>query len=265
MIGIKSMNASKKLEKSRGILAFAWPTESVDYVAIAEKTLPLASKKLDLPYTLITDCTPVISNQRYDIDTGEFVEWRNLDRYRAYELSPYDETLLIDVDLLILNDSLNRIWDTDWDYLCQRSVTELSIDTQKHFMGRYSLPLVWATVFPFRKTPRTKAFFDLVRRVQLNYGYYQQLFNLESRNFRNDFAFAIADTILNGYSLSTVDITIPLLNLVRPLIDLQLDGNNVIVREKDRAFIVPKMNLHVMSKSFMQSNQLNQFINNAST
>ena len=80
---------SKKLEKSRGILAFAFNTDTTDYVSIANKTLKLASQKLNLPYTLITETSDnSFYNSRFDIDSNTFVNWRNFNRFSAYELSP---------------------------------------------------------------------------------------------------------------------------------------------------------------------------------
>ena len=92
------MQNLKKSEKSRGILAFAYNVETIDYVSIAQSTLKLASKNLNLPYTLITDkeFKNESLNSRLDIDSGNFIQWRNAGRHHAYELSPYDETLVID-------------------------------------------------------------------------------------------------------------------------------------------------------------------------
>ena len=94
------MQTSKKSEKSRGIVGFAYNTKEIDYVSIANQTLGLASRVLGLPYTLITDesIQSSFDNQRYSIDTKEFIQWRNAGRFHAYKLSPYDETLVIDVE-----------------------------------------------------------------------------------------------------------------------------------------------------------------------
>ena len=80
------MKTSKKLEKSRGILAFAYNVDTVDYVSIAKNTLALASRKLGIPYTLITDVELKNENytMRHDVDTGEFIKWRNVGRHHAY-------------------------------------------------------------------------------------------------------------------------------------------------------------------------------------
>ena len=156
------MKISKKLEKSRGILAFAYNVDTIDYVSIAKHTLSLASKKLGIPYTLITDqeLKNDIQNSRYDIDTDSFITWRNIGRHNAYDLSPYDETLVIDVDYLIADDNLNKIFNVEWDYLLQRQSFALTTEWPQ-LMGTNSLPYVWATVFAFRKTKKSKMFFDL--------------------------------------------------------------------------------------------------------
>ena len=81
-------------ERSKGILAYACNTATVDYIGIAKQTLALASAQLNIPYTLITPETPSNwQNFRKDIDTNQAVPWNNFDRYRCYEHSPYDQRL----------------------------------------------------------------------------------------------------------------------------------------------------------------------------
>jgi hypothetical protein len=255
------MKISKKLEKSRGILAFAYNVETIDYVAIAEKTLTLASYKLGLPYTIITDkeLENTTHNSRYDIDTETFVNWRNVGRHNAYELSPYDETLVIDVDYLITDSNLNKIFDTDWDYLLQRQSFALTTEWPK-LMGKNSLPYVWATVFAFRKTKKAKMFFDLIKKIQKNYAYYCALFNVEQRNFRNDYAFAMADIIINGYTIGSTTIPENMLAVNQTIENIEFQNNKLIVRDKEKSYILPLMNLHIMSKKYLQSNNLEQLI-----
>ena len=193
------MSMSNSKEKSRGILAFAFNTDSTDYISIANRTLSVASKTLGLPYTLITtEQDGELQNSRFDIDKNQFVQWKNFGRWRAYDLSPYDETLVIDVDYLILDQKILDIFQLEWDYLLQRNTHTLT-DTWPDVMGQNSLPFVWATVFAFRKTPRAQMFFDLVARIQKNYHYYRRLYNVTERIYRNDYAFAIADIVLDGY------------------------------------------------------------------
>ena len=248
------MKISKKLEKSRGILAFAYNVDTIDYVSIAKQTLNLASKKLGIPYTLITDqeLKNDVQNSRYDVDTNSFITWRNVGRHNAYDLSPYDETLVIDVDYLIADDNLNKIFNVEWDYLLQRKSFALTAEWF-HLMGKHSLPYVWATVFAFRKTKKAELFFNLIGRIQRNYAYYCALFNVEQRNFRNDYAFAMADIIINGYTILDHSIPDNMLAVNQPIKSIELKDNRFFIKDKEKSYITPVMNLHIMSKAYLQS------------
>jgi hypothetical protein len=249
------MKTLKKLEKSRGIVAFAYNVDTIDYVSIAESTLALAGKQLDLPYTLITDreLKNNLHTMRHDVDTGEFVKWRNVGRHHAYELSPYEETLVIDVDYLILDNNLSKIFDVDWDYILARNSYALTTQWPST-MGSNSLPYVWATVFAFRKTPRAKRYFDLIGRIQRNYAYYCALFNVDGRNYRNDYAFAMADTILNGYTVVKKSIPGSILAVDQSIQSMTVKDKHIVVKDKNRSYVLPRTNLHVMSKAYLQSN-----------
>lgn len=248
------MQNSKKSEKYRGILAFAYNVDTIDYVSIAQSTLKVASKNLNLPFTLITDTEfkNEFSNSRLDVHSGTFIPWRNVGRHYAYELSPYDETLVIDVDYLVLNKNLNKIFDTEWDYLLQRNSFSLSTQFSK-LMGENSLPYVWATVFAFRKTPKAKMYFEMIGRIQRNYNYYSALFNIQERIFRNDFAFAMADIVLNGYNIEKATIPENMLNVDQFITKIDIQQQNLILKDVSNAYVVPRINLHVMSKAYLQS------------
>jgi len=255
------MNNSNKSVKSRGIVAFAYNTSTTDYKAIAHKTLTVASNLLDLPYTLVTEDTVPCSvdNNRYDIDLEQFVQWRNQGRYLAYELSPYYETIVIDVDYLVLDQSLTEIFKQPWDYLLQRNSHALT-QSWPTTMGPNSLPYIWATVFAFRKTARAKQFFNLIERVQKNYGYYRLLCNMQERNYRNDYAFAVADTILNGYTIGTNSIPGSILAVDQSINSIQFKDNQLVIKDSNRAYVVPRTNLHIMSKAYLQSENFAQLV-----
>jgi hypothetical protein len=262
------MKTSKKLEKSRGIVAFAYNVDTIDYVSIARSTLALASKQLNLPYTLITDreLKNELHTMRHDVDTGEFIKWRNVGRHHAYDLSPYEETLVIDVDYLILDTNLNKIFDVNWDYLLARNSHALTAQWSST-MGSNSLPYVWATVFAFRKTEKSKMYFDLIGRIQRNYAYYCALFNVDGRNYRNDYAFAMADTILNGYTIGKKSIPGSILAVDQSIQSMTVRDKRIVVKDKNKSYVLPRTNLHVMSKAYLQGDDfkilVDQLINEA--
>jgi NADH:ubiquinone oxidoreductase subunit 4 (subunit M) len=129
-------------------------------------------------------------------------------------------------------------------------------------MGERSLPYVWATVFAFRRTPKAKMFFDLVHRIQENYTYYRELFNITNRSYRNDYAFAMADVILNGFTIGTDSIPGPMLNITQAINNISVRGNQIVIKDRERAYVIPKMNMHIMSKQYLQSNNFKEFIDN---
>lgn len=259
------MNSNKSVE-SRGIVAFAVNTAATDYVGIANLTVAHAGRVLGLPYTIITEeyiNDYAYTNHRYDTDSKEFVQWRNIGRNLAYELSPYDETLVIDIDYVVQDCELLKLFELPWDYMLMRNARSLNDEHISPTMGPRSLPFVWATVFAFRKTPRAELFFDLVKRIQDNYHYYRELFNVESRQYRNDYAFAIADIILNGYQVQTDSIPGPLLNVTHSIESLERKNNTVVIKDANRAYVIPRMNMHVMGKTYLQSENFKEFINGA--
>lgn len=256
------MQTSKRQDVSRGILAFAQNTEQTDYIGIANKTLALASKVLGLPYTLITNVDQRgKTNTRYSIDTQQFVEWKNIGRHSAYSLTPYDETLVIDVDYIVQDRELLKIFEQEFDYRLLRHSHALTQD-YPNSMGPNSLPFVWATVFAFRKTKKSEIFFNLVKRIQENYGYYCALYNVQERNYRNDYAFAMADYIVNGYTILTETIPGSMLTVDQPINSIEVTDSTYIIRDNNKAYIAPKTNLHIMSKAYLQSENFAEFIKN---
>lgn len=256
-----------KSVKSRGIVAFAANTETIDYVSIANLTVALAGRVLGLPYTIITEeqiNDYAYTNYRYDQDSEEFIKWRNIGRNLAYELTPYDETLVIDIDYIVQDRELLKIFELPWDYMLMRDARSLNDEHVPDTMGSRSLPFVWATVFAFRKTPRAELFFNLVKRIQTNYHYYRDLFNIESRQYRNDYAFAMADTILNGYRVQRNSIPGPMLNVTHSVESIIIKDNKVVVKDASRAYVIPRMNMHLIGKQYLQSENFKEFISSVS-
>lgn len=267
------MTNSNESEKSKGVILFAFNSARVDYVGIADQTSRLIEKKLKLPVTLVTSAD---SNPKFNYDNiikaeskdgnfrfsknGETYEWRNFDRYRAYELSPYGETILMDTDYLILDDSLLKLFEQPFDYrLMYRMQTPKALNIDE--MGPMSLPMVWATVVLFRKSSTTKMFFDLIGKIQRNYTYYRHLFAIREGNYRNDFAFSIANIIMNGYALT------PEKSIPWPLTTIESDINSLTTRNKfivakyqDSADVISRQNLHIMDKNYLLSDQFKQFV-----
>ncbi len=245
--------------KSKGVVLFAVNTATVDYVRIAEQAARLIKHTLNLPTTIITDTgVPSLSNYRTGYAGG--TEWKNGGRYRAYELSPYDETILLDSDYLQLDTSLLTVLETTVDYKLMHN-NQNPQQSMSGNMGQLSLDYIWATALTFKRTDKTQMLFDLVGRIERNYAYYRKLYHLRERNFRNDYAFAIANNIINGYTTNTTQ-SIPwtMLTLDKLIKNIEITGEKMIIREENSAHVIVKQNIHVMDKDYLLSEKFDQLV-----
>ena len=264
------MKKSVVQEKSKGILLFAFNTNAVDYVKIAERSARLAKSTLGLPITLVTDspATNTIFDRVIQVDNAlqnykpgqsNYV-WRNGDRYRAYELSPYDETILIDSDYLILDDSILKLFDQEFDYRIMTH-NQTPDNAWNETMGIFGLQYQWATVISFKKTKKSKMLFDLAGRIQRNYRYYVNLYHIGRSNFRNDYAFTIANNILNGYNQEMSDgIPWKMLTFANGISSLTIKDTIITVKELDKAYLIPRQNIHVMDKNYLLTDNFEDFV-----
>lgn len=247
---------------------FAFNSE-VNYVAMAERTARLAKHILNVPATLITegpvkstvfDTVISVDNTLDNFKPGQTGQWRNGDRYRAYELSPYDQTILIDSDYLILDKSLSKLLEQTFDYRIMTH-NQKPDEAWNETMGANSLQYQWATVILFNKTDKSKMLFDLVGRIQRNYTYYSRLYHIRGVSFRNDYAFTIANNILNGYEPGMQDgIPWKMLTFANEVTSIQPHGSLIAVKEKDKAHLIAKQNMHIMDKKYLLSDDFSSFV-----
>lgn len=209
---------------SKGVLLFAYNNESVDYVKQANYLAKRIRKYLDLPTSIVTDIdiaakypnyaenfdeiiflsTQTLSTKRYQ-DGALYktkLNFKNAGREMSYELSPYEETLVMDTDYIIASDTLNNCFVQQKDLLLYKNAVHLGVYTNTpefKTISDTSVDFYWATVIFFRKTELNKIFFDLVKHIKENYWHYRSVFQFSNTTYRNDFAFSIAAHIMNGY------------------------------------------------------------------
>ena len=214
----------------KGVVIFASNNEKINYVALAKLSANRVKQFLDLPVALITDSNDGletefdyvidISDAKYDNvrkyrnGTHEAIDlnFKNQSRASVYDLSPFDETLVIDADYLIANDNLNYCWNQDEDFLIYKKSIDIAgfrDDSEFLKIDDYSIDFYWATVFFFRKTQETKILFDLISHIRDNWNYYRLMYNVVSKIYRNDYAFSIAVHILRGFKNSVWPMQLP--------------------------------------------------------
>lgn len=206
-----------------GALIFAHNNALVDYTKLSIFAANRIKKYLDIPVSLVTDNIAWLdekypdhpfdkvietqaekSFQKYFYDgslTAKEGEWKNLSRNQAYDLTPYNKTLVVDSDYIIGSSMLKIALQRDELFQIYQKSTDLADWRDKQFFQRinpYSVPFYWATAFIFSKNTVTKSFFDLISYIKANYRYFQLLYSIDPGPFRNDFAFSIAIHIMNG-------------------------------------------------------------------
>ena len=109
---------------STGVLLYCFNTPEVAYHKFAEKCIKLIRKNLKLSKYEITIVTNFSTFEQFDDISGlniklvenktgnkrpyrgKNISWNNLERSLAYEHSPYDTTILMDVDYFCFTDNL---------------------------------------------------------------------------------------------------------------------------------------------------------------
>jgi len=206
---------------THGAVIFAQNNGAVDYVKMATFSAKRIQQFLNVPVTLITDSPDAVTEPEvFDhvivIETSEQVQakkfrdgvfstrhlqWKNHSRSQIYELTPYDKTLVVDSDFIVNSSILKSAFDIDSDFQIYKESFDIAGWRNTSAFSRinqYAIPFYWATVFVFEKNTVTKSFFDLVAHIKDNWEYYRLLYTIDTKAFRNDFAFSIAIHIMNN-------------------------------------------------------------------
>jgi hypothetical protein len=133
--------------------------------------------------------------------------WINKGRYQAYDLSPYDETILMDTDYMVNSDKLLRTFNIYDDFCCHGNTSFLmQPNAAQEVLSTYSFKTMWATVVTFKKSNRAKQIFECLEMIQKNYDHYCDLHNFVGGVYRNDYALTLALRIANGHTDNSRDI-----------------------------------------------------------
>lgn len=271
---------------SRGIIIFAQNNEYINYAEQACACAGYARRNLSLfdEICLVTNSETLQSeekliNEYFDnvivsdnfqpenirlfkdtTDNLEYASFKNMSRSDVYKLSPYDETLVIDADYLIMNDVLDQVWNSDNDVMINSKYRDISGRHQENieYIDNFSIPMYWATVFYFKKSDFAENLFTLISHIKHNYKYYYYLYNCSGNLYRNDFAFSMALHILNGsVAFDVPSLPIEYLNNSFDLDDIfRINAHNDVIMycadaEQVSSHILSRfkdMDLHIMNK-----------------
>lgn len=278
---------------SNGAIIFAYNSRQVDYAKISLISAKLAQKNLDIPVSLITDqstvdwmkesgihplCLETFDqiiiddieddhiNQRLLSDglISEKIPFRNQNRFKAWDLTPYDRTLVLDSDYLILTNNLLNYWNVDEDFLISNGVKDLYAEDRFKHHDRYisdsGIKLFWATTILFTKNDHTRLIFDYLKHIKGNYNQYSEIYRFDHRIYRNDFVFSIAHHVFNGYRASNNNLPELITTLDKDiLIDIDKDFKLKFLLEKssNEDYVISTasdIDIHVMNKQSLVRN-----------
>ena len=197
---------------SQGVLMFAFDSGDLRYTDIALWSAGRIQRHLGLPVTLVTD-------RSFDSDCGldrvvtcespqlngvkDQAPWKNLDRYRANQITPYQQTLLLDVDYVVCSNQLLTAFDCSEPVVSMRYAYDATArrDYQDlNWFGKARMPSAWATVVYWQKSATADLVFDMMSMIQQNWTHYKNIYGIADRRFRNDYALAIASNTVMGHT-----------------------------------------------------------------
>ena len=215
----------------KGILLIAYNNNQIDYAKLAVLAAHHAKKFMDgIHVTLMTDeptLTALFANNtkkqvkifdhiivediqhesntrtHHDSPWYEFsTQFSNKNKHTIYEKTPYEQTLMVDVDYLICNDSLSQIFETDAglsmykDAISTRNYEPRIWEQKLHPNG---IDMWWSTLVYWRSdSEEARLFFNVWQHVKENYDYYKFLYKFPGKLYRTDYAASIAVHLING-------------------------------------------------------------------
>ena len=128
-----------------GILIFAFQSE-FDYINLAVKFVRRLAQYIDLPVSVVTDSKEILEKtgmfdkviESHDNTTQQkrfyngstdykLNTWKNSNRSLSYELTPYDHTLVLDIDYVVNSDFLLKCFDINSDFLIFKDSCRIKI------------------------------------------------------------------------------------------------------------------------------------------
>jgi hypothetical protein len=144
-------------------------------------------------------------------DLAEKSEWKIDNRWKVYDASPYDETIVMDADMLVLED-ITRYW----NYFSTENIcftTDVKTYRNSLVKSRYyrktfdtnNLLNIYSAFYYFKKGPYTENFFKILKLVMTNWKeFYQNITPHDTQKWASvDVSIAIVCKIL-GHKNKTV-------------------------------------------------------------
>ena len=301
------MKNSKKQETSNdssngnnGVTFFAYNNEQIDYIKLAVLAASAVKKHMKNNQTcLITDqgslqwgveslSTDVLNNtfdyfiteepenktnirKFYDSPWTTFeCQFENWNKNDVIKLTPFDKTLMLDVDFLVNNNFLDTVFELTEPLMLYTDAITLRNEKPFHILERKlhkkGIPMLWSTAIYFDKNDEVvQLFFKLWSNIKDNWDFYRYLYGFSTKIYRTDFAISIATHILNGFvEKNTLIKSLPdnPMKYVEPKDDIESvlsDGVRFLSHKPDEEWlhmlaVSKNENLHIMNKRAIDRN-----------
>jgi hypothetical protein len=107
--------------------------------------------------------------------------------------------------------------------------------------------MLWATVIIFKKTDRAKRIFDTVKYVKQYYQHFCDLYRVDFRNFRNDYAFSVAVNQVNGHTQQKfLPGKLPTLPGIAKV--LEITDTGIVFKYDDKINYIENQDVHILDK-----------------
>lgn len=251
-----------------GALIFAYNNEQIDYVAMAAWTAKNIRRHLGIPVALVSDqktnhffeqqiyCPSPGTNGRWFGDFKQQVTWHNNTRVNAYELSPWNQTLVLDADYVVASNQLQTILNSNQDFVAHQrayDITGLKDFEDLNYFGTHRMPMWWATVMMFRRSQHAELIFKTMNMIRDHWDHYRSIYNITQSTYRNDYALSIALGVVNGHTLNHSGMPWNLASLTPDHQLTQVDADHYRVEfltpdQKPRWIELKNQDFHAMGK-----------------
>jgi hypothetical protein len=197
-------------------------------------------------------------------------EWKVQNKWMYYDLTPYDETIVVDSDMLFLS---NHSW--WWDCLilddlafCETALNfrgeEVTSDYYRKVFTENDLPNHYTALFFFRKSKENDQYFSLVKLIFENWEvWYNHILKNPPQYVSGDVVYAIASKIMFRNKMKVLSPFFKIVHMRNKLQDARLSGDwtktlrvnlsnyndNIMLKINN---IIQSEALHYIDKSFMK-------------
>lgn len=189
----------------KGFLTLA-QNGTYDYVKMAyvlAMSLKLSQQKYNKLSVIVNKGSKIPSNYKQYFDKIIYVddpeeEWKINNKWRYFQLSPYDETIVLDTDMLFFHDIT-----TWWDVLQTDDISfttnvknyrneTVTSDYYRKVFTENKLPNLYTALFYFKKTNEVEQYFKFLRIIFENWeDFYEKFLQNKPRFLSGDVAFAL--------------------------------------------------------------------------